>query len=584
MPNARQLHILHFNDVYNIEPAGHIGGAARFVTALRSFAELQPLVLFSGDVFSPSTISTATRGQHLVQVLKACNIDAACFGNHDFDFGVDNLVQCSQETGFPWLLSNIIDRETGRPLAEGLETVCIDHRASGLRIGIVGLVELEWVDTLSTVDPEDIRFFDFCTRGEQLAAKLKSEQSCDLVIALTHMRWPNDRKLARAAHHIDIILGGHDHNYGIEFVNNRAIVKSGTDFRQFSVVSLSIDKSSPLEVKIQTVDVDSSKYSEDPEVAKAVESHVENLEKSMQRVLGQVDCPLECRFEHIRTKETNMGNFMCDIVLTALQADFVLVNSGSFRADCVVPAGDFRLGDLSRLFPMLDPLVVISIDGRTLLATLENGVSMWPALEGRFPQVSGLRFRFDGTRPPGSRVDPSSVQIGDKPMVADTQYRMATKYYLYCGKDGYDMLPGCQLLVDDEDGPVWSVAVQNYFTASGVLRGWLQLKNRHRCRLRPMNRRLSCVVDSRPETEPETAGPPPTKRSRLRKNPRENWATVRREFAPCAAAESNSTDEEPAFAAPRPSVEGRIVETSGLAAGDGETGRGDEEDQREAGE
>uniref|UniRef100_A0A1I8IWB6 Metallophos domain-containing protein n=1 Tax=Macrostomum lignano TaxID=282301 RepID=A0A1I8IWB6_9PLAT len=267
MPNARQLHILHFNDVYNIEPAGHIGGAARFVTALRSFAELQPLVLFSGD---PVDYQHGDPRPASGPVLKACNIDAACFGNHDFDFGVDNLVQCSQETGFPWLLSNIIDRETGRPLAEGLETVCIDHRASGLRIGIVGLVELEWVDTLSTVDPEDIRFFDFCTRGEQLAAKLKSEQSCDLVIALTHMRWPNDRKLARAAHHIDIILGGHDHNYGIEFVNNRAIVKSGTDFRQFSVVSLSIDKSSPLEVKIQTVDVDSSKYSEDPEVAKAV--------------------------------------------------------------------------------------------------------------------------------------------------------------------------------------------------------------------------------------------------------------------------------------------------------------------------
>ncbi|PAA63281.1 hypothetical protein BOX15_Mlig025898g2 [Macrostomum lignano] len=132
----------------------------------------------------------------------------------------------------------------------------------------------------------------------------------------------------------------------------------------------------------------------------------------MQRVLGQVDCPLECRFEHIRTKETNMGNFMCDIVLTALQADFVLVNSGSFRADCVVPAGDFRLGDLSRLFPMLDPLVVISIDGRTLLAALENGVSMWPALEGRFPQVSGLRFRFDGTRPPvAGSTHPASKSV-----------------------------------------------------------------------------------------------------------------------------------------------------------------------------
>uniref|UniRef100_A0A1I8FCL9 5_nucleotid_C domain-containing protein n=1 Tax=Macrostomum lignano TaxID=282301 RepID=A0A1I8FCL9_9PLAT len=334
MPNARQLHILHFNDVCTTssQPA-HIGAPPAFVTALRSFAELQPLVLFSGDPRRPSarrpTASTWSRcSKPATSTPRVSAITTSTFG-------VDNLVQCSQENRIPLAAVQHHRQETGRPLAEGLEIVCIDHRASGLRIGIVGLVELEWVDTLSTVDPEDIRFFDFCTRGEQLAAKLKSEQSCDL-------------EAGRAAHHIDIILGGHDHNYGIEFVNNRAIVKSGTDFRQFQ------------RVKIQTVDVDSSKYSEDPEVAKAVESHVENLEKSMQRVLGQVDCPLECRFRaHIRTKETNMGNFMCDIVLTALAGRTSCWSTpASFRADCVV-AGLVTSGwgiSAAACFPMLDRL------------------------------------------------------------------------------------------------------------------------------------------------------------------------------------------------------------------------------------
>ena len=48
-----------------------------------------------------------------------------------------------------------------------------------------------------------------------------------------------------------------------------------------------------------------------------------------------------------------------------------------------------------------------------VLLALENGVSQYPKLEGRFPQVSGITFKFDATKQAGSRVDPQSVRIGD---------------------------------------------------------------------------------------------------------------------------------------------------------------------------
>uniref|UniRef100_A0A1I8F9X5 5_nucleotid_C domain-containing protein n=1 Tax=Macrostomum lignano TaxID=282301 RepID=A0A1I8F9X5_9PLAT len=233
------------------------------------------------------------RPSNLVQVLKPANIDAACFGNHDFDFGRGQSGACAAGDRISlWLLSNIIDRETGRPLAEGLETVCIDHRASGLRLAIVGLVELEWVDTLSTVDPEDIH-------------------PATLVIALTHMRWPNDRKLARRLTHIDINSGRSRITITcIEFVNNRAIVKSGTDFppvqrgQPLYAISLRHSKS-----RYRLWTLTARNTAKIRKVAKAVESHVENLEKSMQqRVLGQVDCPLELPVRaHIRTQGDQHG-------------------------------------------------------------------------------------------------------------------------------------------------------------------------------------------------------------------------------------------------------------------------------------
>ncbi|KAK8770237.1 hypothetical protein V5799_013295 [Amblyomma americanum] len=115
--------VLHFNDCYNVEEqhGEPIGGATRFCTALKSFAHLNPLILFSGDVLAPSIMSTFTKGEQMVPVLNCCKVDCAVYGNHDFDFGVDNLTEFAKQTKFPWLMSNVIDNETGRLLADGEE-------------------------------------------------------------------------------------------------------------------------------------------------------------------------------------------------------------------------------------------------------------------------------------------------------------------------------------------------------------------------------------------------------------------------------------------------------------------------------
>lgn len=77
----------------------------------------------------------------------------------------------------------------------------------------------------------------------------------------------------------------------------------------------------------------------------------------------------------------------------------------------------------------------------------ENGVSGYPKLEGRFPQVAGISFAFDPNKPPYARVDPMLVRIGDEYLDLQARYRLATKTYLYNGCDGYDVLKNAQVLV-----------------------------------------------------------------------------------------------------------------------------------------
>ncbi|ENN80067.1 hypothetical protein YQE_03543, partial [Dendroctonus ponderosae] len=133
------LVILHYNDVYNVEARQGpepIGGAARFCTAIKSLEALNPLVLFSGDAFSPSMrksfqiihgadcnvpfpVSTFTKGEHMVPVLNEIGTHCAVLGNHDFDHGLEMLSKWVEQSNFPWLMSNVVDNETGRPLGEG---------------------------------------------------------------------------------------------------------------------------------------------------------------------------------------------------------------------------------------------------------------------------------------------------------------------------------------------------------------------------------------------------------------------------------------------------------------------------------
>ena len=113
----------------------------------------------------------------------------------------------------------------------------------------------------------------------------------------------------------------------------------------------------------------------------------------------------------------------------------------------------------------MDELVLIDVDGDQIYEALENGVSQWPKLEGRFPQVSGITFAFDPSKPAGSRVNPDYVKVGDEYLDKSQHYKLVTKAYLAKGKDGYDALAKGTILVDDECAPNLTSAVQNHFQA-----------------------------------------------------------------------------------------------------------------------
>lgn len=186
--------------------------------------------------------------------------------------------------------------------------------------------------------------------------------------------------------------------------------------------------------------------------------------------------PLDGRFTTVRTKESNLGNFVCDLMRHYYDADCTLMAAGTVRGDQIYPPGVLLLKDILNCFPFEDPVVVLRISGKATLEALENSVCLVPALEGRFPQVSNIQFAFSPNLAPGSRV--TWTKIHGEPLDLDKSYTMATRGYMGRGKDGYDSLlvrsegGEAEEIVSEENGILISMLLRQYFMSLKVLGKW----------------------------------------------------------------------------------------------------------------
>jgi 5'-nucleotidase len=148
---------------------------------------------------------------------------------------------------------------------------------------------------------------------------------------------------------------------------------------------------------------------------------ISSVSSSLKAPVCKTSVQLDVRSQYIRTAESAAANWFADIVQHAYDGtlaacpsgkktvDMVFICAGMLRGDSVYGPGDITLGDILEILPFEDPLVVIEVDGETIWKALEAGLSTWPAQEGRFPVISGVRVEWDSKGKPGERV--RSVKI-----------------------------------------------------------------------------------------------------------------------------------------------------------------------------
>ena len=109
-------------------------------------------------------------------------------------------------------------------------------------------------------------------------------------------------------------------------------------------------------------------------------------------------------------------------------ADIAILNSGTIRANSIFGSGIIKNKFISECFPMEEEIVKVKINGQLVLRALENGVSLYPKYDGRFPAISGLKFKFDPSKTEGARIITDSVILESGERIGkDKVYTLAIK-------------------------------------------------------------------------------------------------------------------------------------------------------------
>jgi 5'-nucleotidase len=466
-----QLNILHINDFHSrVESINRFdttctpeeetkkecfGGVARLQTeidARRKALEGQNVLLLdAGDNFQGSLFYTAYKGAAEVEFLNGMKFDAMTVGNHEFDDGESALAPFLDKVLFPVVTANV-QTDAESKLGDRIKPSVV-LEVGGQKIGIVGAVTN---DTPEIASPgPHVKITDDVAAITSEVAKLKA-QGVNKIIALTHVGYQRDMEAIAKIPDVDVVVGGHSHT-----------LLSNTDPKAAGPYPTMVDNPGGYKVPVVTA-ASYSKYLGDlvvtfddngvvkeargdpilldasvepnPAVAARVAELEKPIEKLRKTVIGVSEAPIEGSRDVCRAEECSMGNLVTDAMLDRTKSQHIAIaiqNGGGLRAS--IDGGDVTVGEVLTVLPFQNTVATFQLGGADIIAALENGLSQIEQGAGRFPQVSGLRFSYDKSRPPGSRVVSVEVKDGDSFVALDPNktYGVVTNNYLRAGGDGY---------------------------------------------------------------------------------------------------------------------------------------------------
>lgn len=431
--DAAELRILYVNDFHGF--AGSYkrmgsdelqGGIAHLAFRAGELRKEKPsLLLAAGDMIQGDTWANLFAGKPTIEVMNAMGFDAMVVGNHEFDFGKKVLAKRIEEAGFPVLAANVVGFDPLKPY--------VIREVDGIKIAIIGVVTEETPSATHPSNVADLKFLPVAKTVQQYVFLLRDK--VDLIVVLSHIGYNADMALAGAVKGIDVIVGGHSHTKAVKeiVVGSTVIVQAWEHALALGVLDLTIESGKVTAVSDRLEDIFPAKIKKDEKVAAIVDNYAAQVKQSMGKAIGEATVDLNA--ENARTAESNLGNFVADVIRSQSGAEAAIINGGGLRTS--IAKGPVTVGNVYSVLPFNNYIIAIRLTGQQIKDALEYGVSGIEAKEGRFPQVSGISFTYSPARPAGKRI--GAITVGGTPIELSRQYTVATNDFLAAGGDGYQV-------------------------------------------------------------------------------------------------------------------------------------------------
>ncbi|NLY21430.1 MAG: bifunctional metallophosphatase/5'-nucleotidase [Tissierellia bacterium] len=469
-----EIKIIHVNDVHgnaetdlNDKGEGSKIGYAKLKTFVENVKAENPntLVLDAGDTIHGTTFATISRGQSMVDLMAEIGFDFTVPGNHDFNYGIDRLLELKKADKVKILSANVVKEADG---SNPFDAYAIKE-VGGVKVGIFGLSTPETKTKSNPLNTEGYEFKGTIEVAKEMVAKLK-EEGAEVIIALAHLgldEESTDRSdlVAENVEGIDLIVDGHSHTKLDEgkLVKETLIAQTGEHLKNIGVVTLEVEGGKVVSKKAELVEFEAAKEFEANEaIVKGIEKVNEENKPFLETVIGKTEVELNGEREFNRKQETNLGNLITDAMLEATESDVAITNGGGIRAS--IKAGDVKMGDVLLTFPFANYPVKIEVKGSAIVEALEHGIKSYPELAGGFPQVAGMTFKFDEAKEAGNRV--FEVKVGGELLDPEKTYTLVTNDFMAIGGDGYEMFKGAKVLAEY---PLLSEVLAEYIKEKGTI-------------------------------------------------------------------------------------------------------------------
>ncbi|PKN80671.1 MAG: 5'-nucleotidase [Candidatus Cloacimonetes bacterium HGW-Cloacimonetes-1] len=400
----------------------------------------------TGSIFSSLPHNGAIGGA-VNEVFNLLQLDAACYGNHEFDQSFSNTMALTKISKYPFVSTNLRDKKTGKP-TPGVPYTII--KRDSLRIGVLGLTLLELPEKVKATNVRTIDILPYKVAIDKYLKDL--DKATDLIVVLSHMGSTADSMLALSLdHRIDMIIGGHDHRILEEplVVNNILILQTGAYLLNLGQIDLDVVNDRIAHYKNALIPVSVKEPMPATEVSRFVDRIKGQINSDLNVVIGTIP------EDWIPNKylETVVSRWQVDALrkqyAEIYHPDIAMINCGGIRRS--IAKGDVTLKDMTEMLPFNNKITLFSCKGSDLITFYKRNEEHKVSKPFDIVQATPMGWTTKTELETGL---PGNFSVDGSKLIPDKTYRIVSHDYLagqwdkYLGFEPFDVYDTGDLILD----------------------------------------------------------------------------------------------------------------------------------------